>query len=98
MSPSFTFPFRDRDFNSLQFDSVPTIPQKTRDGSGNIIFRAHSVRARPNGVSRRNRPFGRAVDSAGGWALERKIPRGGNKARAGFVVLPRGVGDREGGQ
>ena len=61
VSPSFTFPFRDRDFNSLRFDSVPimmasSVGKRATDRA--TLFSAHFVRS-PNGVSRRSRPFGR---------------------------------------
>ena len=82
------FPFRDRDFNSIQFSPPLRRRGNARDGSGNMDFVGPTLSVRPNGVSRRERPFGREGERqrvSDGWALKRKIPRGGNKARADFV-------------
>ena len=80
------FPFRDRDFNSIQFSPPLRRRGNARDGSGNMDFvgpnLCASVRTAYRGAGARS--DGRE-DGSDGWALKRKIPRGGNKARADFV-------------
>ena len=80
------FPFRDRYFNSIQFSPPLRRRGNARDGSGNMDFvgpnLCASVRTAYRGAGARS--DGRE-DGSDGWALKRKIPRGGNKARAGSV-------------